>query len=89
MKLTSLMRDMAVEFTELGANNGTYRLNAANYFGGPELTMRTINQLLGMNIEKYVLVNFTGFTQICEALGGIEMDITQEEMEQINHKHAI
>ena len=85
VKLTSLMRDMAVEFTELGANNGTYRLNAANYFGGPELTMRTINQLLGMNIEKYVLVNFTGFTQICEALGGIEMDITQEEMEQINH----
>ena len=84
VKLTSLMRDMAVEFDDLGANNGTYRLNAANYFGGPELTMKTINELLGMNIEKYVMVNFTGFTQICEALGGIEIDITEEEMEQIN-----
>lgn len=85
VKLTSLMRDMAVEFTDLGANNGTYRLNAANYFGGPEMTMRTINQLLGMNIEKYVMVNFTGFTQICEALGGVEMDITEAEKDQINH----
>ena len=84
VKLTSLMRDMAVEFTDLGANNGTYRLNAANYFGGPELTMKTINELLGMNIEKYVMVNFTGFTQICEALGGIEMDITEAEMNEIN-----
>ena len=46
--------------------------------------MKTINELLGMNIEKYVMVNFTGFTQICEALGGIEIDITEEEMEQIN-----
>lgn len=84
VKLTSLMRDMAVEFDDLGANNGTYRLNAANYFGGPELTMKTINELLGLNIEKYVMVNFTGFTQICEALGGIEMDITEAEKEQIN-----
>ena len=84
VKLTSLMRDMAVEFDDLGANNGTYRLNAANYFGGPELTMKTINELLGLNIEKYVMVNFTGFTQICEALGGIEMDITESEMNEIN-----
>ena len=84
VKLTSLMRDMAVDFTDLGTNNGTYRLNAANYFGGPELAMKTINQLLGMNIEKYVMVNFTGFTQICEALGGIEMDITEAEMNEIN-----
>ena len=84
VKLTSLMRDMAVEFTDLGSNNGTYRLNAANYFGGPEFTMKTINELLGMNIEKYVMVNFTGFTQICEALGGIEMDITESEMNEIN-----
>lgn len=84
VKLISLMRDMAVEFDDLGANNGTYRLNAANYFGGPELTMKTINELLGLNIEKYVIVNFTGFTQICEALGGIEMDITEAEKEQIN-----
>ena len=85
VKLTSLMRDMAVEFDDLGANNGTYRINAANYFGGPEMAMKTVNELLGLNIEKYVMVNFTGFTQICEALGGIEMDITLAEKDQINY----
>ena len=31
------------------------------------------------------MVNFTGFTQICEALGGIEMDITESEMNEINN----
>ena len=85
VKLSSLMRDIAVEYDDLGANNGTYRLNAANYFGGPALAMKTINELLDLNIQNYVMVNFTGFTQIVEALGGIEMDITEEEMNQINH----
>src|SRR5699024_2167500 len=80
----SLMRDIAVDYDDLGAHNGTYRLNAANYFGGPELAMKTINELLGLNIQNYVLVNFTGFTQIVEALGGIEMDITEAERDQIN-----
>ena len=78
------MRDIAVDYDDLGAHNGTYRLNAANYFGGPELAMKTINELLGLNIQNYVLVNFTGFTQIVEALGGIEMDITEAERDQIN-----
>jgi LCP family protein required for cell wall assembly len=84
VKLTSLMRDMAVEFDNLGANNGTHRLNSANYFGGPKLAVKTINEHLDMNIDSYVLVNFTAFTQIAEALGGIEMDITEAEMHHIN-----
>ena len=51
VKLASLMRDIAVDYDDLGAHNGTYRLNAANYFGGPELAMKTINELLGLNIQ--------------------------------------
>lgn len=85
VKLTSLMRDTAVDYEAMGIHDGVERLNAANAYGGPNLVMKTVNELLDMNIEGYVLVNFTGFTQICEGLGGIEMDITQEEMEQINH----
>ncbi|NLF28024.1 MAG: hypothetical protein GX592_09015 [Clostridiales bacterium] len=84
VKLTSLMRDIAVEFDSLGKNNNTYRLNAANFFGGPKLTIKTINELLDMNIDSYVMVNFYGFTQMAEALGGIEMTITEDEMKQIN-----
>ena len=88
VKLTSILRDVAVTFDDIGQYNGTYRLNAANYFGGPKLVMKTINECFGMNIQYYVMVDFTSFSVIAEKLGGIDITISQEEMEQIN-KNAI
>jgi LCP family protein required for cell wall assembly len=88
IKLSSIMRDTAVDFTDIGQYNGTYRINAANYFGGPELAMRTVNELFGMNIEYYAMVDFTSFSIIAEKLGGIDITITEAEMEQIN-KNAL
>ena len=84
VKLTSIMRDLAIDYDDIGQYNGTYRINAANYFGGPELAMKTVNEHFGMNIQYYVMVNFFGFQEIAERLGGIEIDITEAEMEQIN-----
>ncbi|MBQ3575571.1 MAG: LCP family protein [Clostridia bacterium] len=84
VKLSSIMRDTAVVYDDLDEHNGTYRINAANYFGGPKYAMQIVNECFDMNIEHYVTVNFFGFQKIAEALGGIEMDITKEEMEQIN-----
>lgn len=84
VKLASIMRDLAIDFTDLGKYNGTWRMNAANYFGGPNLTMRTVNEKFGMNIQYYVLVNFFGFQRIAERLGGIDIDISEEEMNEIN-----
>ena len=88
VKLTSVMRDTAVEFDDLEDYNGVYRINAANFFGGPNYTMKTINELLDMNIQNYVIVNFFGFQRIAQALGGIEVDITEAEMQNIN-KNAV
>lgn len=85
VKLTSIMRDLAVKFDNLGKYNGTYRINAANYFGGPELAIKTVNECFDMNIEHYVMVNFFGFQKIAQALGGIEVNISEEEMNHINH----
>ena len=62
----------------------TYRINAANYFGGPNLAMRTVNEKFNMNIQSYVMVNFYGFQRIAERLGGIDIDISEEEMNSIN-----
>ena len=84
VKLTSIMRDLAVEFNDLGKNSGTYRINSANYFGGPEYAMKTVNECFDMNIQHYVSINFFGFQDIAHALGGITVDITQEEMVEIN-----
>lgn len=86
VKLTSIMRDLAVYFGNLGSNSATYRINAANYFGGERLAMKTVNECFGMNIDKYVRVNFYGFQQIAQMLGGIDIDITEAEMEEINYR---
>ena len=86
VKLTSIMRDTAVEFDDLGKYSGTYRINSANYFGGPELAMKTVNECFGMNIQNYVTVNFFGFQKVAQALGGIEVDISEAEMDEINKR---
>lgn len=84
VKLSSIMRDLAIEYTDIGEYNGTYRINAANYFGGPNLAMRTVNEKFGMNIQYYVLVNFFGFQKIAQRLGGVDIDITEAEKDKIN-----
>lgn len=84
VKLTSIMRDLGVTFDNLGEFNGTYGINAANFFGGPKLAMKTVNELFEMNIQNYVMVNFFGFGKIAQRLGGVEVDITEDEMNIIN-----
>lgn len=85
VKLTSVLRDLAVDFKALGYDElSTYRINSANYFGGPEMAMKTVNELFGLNIEKYVLVNFFAFQDVVNAIGGITLDITEAEMNKIN-----
>ena len=84
VKLASIMRDLAIEYTDIGQWNGTYRINAANYFGGPNLAMRTVNEKFNLNIQYYAMVNFFGFQKIAQRLGGIDIDITEEEMNKIN-----
>ena len=48
--------------------------------------MKVVNQYLDMNIQNYVIVNFFGFQKIAQALGGIEVNITEAEMNEINKK---
>lgn len=80
VKLTSLQRDVVVEIE----GHGRTKLNAAYAYGGPELTMRTVNETFGMNIMRYVVVDFTAVVQLVDALGGIEVDISEDEMRHIN-----
>lgn len=86
VKLSSIMRDTNVRLDNIGKYSGDHRINAANYFGGPNLAMKTVNDLFNMNIEYYVMVNFFGFQKIAEKLGGITIDITEAEMNEINYR---
>lgn len=85
VKLTSIMRDTAMYMGEFGDQSGLYRMNVACYAGGPEYLMQFLNDNLNLNISSYVMVDFTSFSTIAEKLGGIEIDISQAEMEEINY----
>lgn len=78
--MTSLLRDMYVAIPGYEGN----RLNAAYAFGGPELLMETIGQNLGINVNRYVLVNFEAFANLVDAVGGVDLELTSEELEYVN-----
>ncbi len=80
VKLSSIMRDTAVT---IGDHKNT-RINNAYFYGGAQLAMKVVNEYFGMNIQNYVYVDFAGFAKIAEILGGIDIDITQNEMDMIN-----
>lgn len=80
VKLTSLQRDLWVEIP----GHGKGKLNAAYAYGGPELTMRVINETFDMNLMRYAVVDFTALVRMVDALGGIEVDISEDEMRHIN-----
>ncbi|MDY3360007.1 MAG: LCP family protein [Clostridium celatum] len=76
LKITSLMRDSYVNIEGYGYD----KLNHAYAFGGPELSIKTINQTFGLNIEDFVAVDFASLPIIIDVLGGIEIEITDEEL---------
>lgn len=80
IQMTSLLRDMYVEIPGHDGN----RLNAAYAFGGPELLMETIEQNLGITVNRYVLVNFEAFANLVDAVGGVDLELTNEEVQYVN-----
>lgn len=66
--LFSVLRDTYVEIPE----HRKGRINTAITLGGPDLAMKTIGNLLGMDIQYYVYADFQGFIKLVDALGGID-----------------
>ena len=77
--MISFPRDSYVKIPEYRAPDGTTvpagrnKLNAAYSIGGPQLAVATIEQNTGIRIDHYVEVNFAGFEQIVNAVGGVEV----------------
>ncbi len=79
-KLASVMRDTLVNIP----GHGEGKLNAAYAHGGPELVMRTLNENLKLNRLHYVAVDFTALVDVVDAIGGVELNVTEAEMQRIN-----
>ncbi|MEU9102714.1 LCP family protein [Streptomyces sp. NPDC048361] len=57
---------------------GKNKLNAAFSTDGPELLVRTIEANTGLHIDHYAEIGFAGFANIVDAVGGVELDISQD-----------
>lgn len=82
VKLVSFMRDSWVYLPERGWS----RINAATVYGGTGLLINTINYNFDLDIQNYVQVKFDDFRKIIDIIGGIDVELTQQEINYINRK---
>jgi LCP family protein required for cell wall assembly len=80
LKMTSFMRDMYVSIPGHQAN----KLTVAYSIGGPALTVQTIENGFGVDIDRYVLISNDSFNKIIDRLGGVTVEITSAEARLIN-----
>lgn len=63
------------------------KVNSAYYRGGANLLVQTIEQNFGIKIDDYAAVDFEMFTALVDGLGGIEVEVTENEADYINNRH--
>lgn len=73
----SFLRDTLVDIDGYGKS----RLGHTYAYGGVGLTINTLNQQFGLDIQNYVTINFENLVNIIDELGGIEVTLTEEEAE--------
>lgn len=83
VKLLSVYRDTYVYVTENG-NKKLDKITHAYSYGGAQNTLKSLNEALDLNITEYVTVNFDAVIAAVNALNGVEIDITSEELKFIN-----
>ncbi|NDI35006.1 LCP family protein [Chengkuizengella sediminis] len=72
--LFSILRDT---YVDIPGHWGT-KINAALVFGGPNLAMETVSNFTGLPIQYYVYVDFEGFTELVDAIGGVEFYVEKD-----------
>ena len=80
IKLVSVYRDTLLDLSE-----GTYqKCNAAYSYGGPVLAINMLNMNLDLDIQDYVTVDFGAIADAIDLLGGVEIELTEEELPYLN-----
>ncbi len=80
IKMLSLMRDTYVAIP--GHDNN--KLNATFSIEGADLTVRTIQLNYGIQIDRYAIVDFSSFKDIIDTLGGLDIELTEDEVDYVN-----
>lgn len=80
IKLCSLMRDIYLDLPDGGKSN----LNYTILDGGISSILKAINYNFNLSVDKFVQVDLRRLPKIIDALGGVEIEITNEELQYIN-----
>jgi LCP family protein required for cell wall assembly len=64
--------------------NGTNKINAAYAFGGAKLQVETVEDFLGIDIDHVAIVDFNGFRDLIDAIGGVEVDLDSKVCNEIS-----
>ncbi len=70
----SIPRDTRAAIPGVGVN----KINAAYAFGGPGLTIRAVEDLLGVRVDYYIKLGPASFARLVDAIGGVEVDVEKE-----------
>ncbi|WP_202412348.1 LCP family protein [Halobacillus litoralis] len=96
MTMTSIPRDLKVDIpaSKVGEKyGGSHKINAAytigeiSGYGAEKLTIETVEDYLDIPIDKYASVNFEGFAEIVDVLGGVTVDVKQGFWERSHLQH--
>lgn len=79
--LTSIYRDT---YLKLGDTTTYDKITHACVYGGPEMTMKSLNQAMDIDLENFAIVNFKAVADVVDAVGGIKVDVQQGEIQQLN-----
>ena len=80
LSLISLMRDLYVPIPGYLSN----RINVPYMLGGMDLLKKTIKHNFGVTVDGCIEVDFNGFMDVVELVGGVDMELTQEEADHLN-----
>ena len=81
LKLSSIIRD---SYVVIPGREKKDKINHAYAFGGPQLALKTLNENFNLNLDQFVTVNFSSLPKIIDNIGGIKLDITNDELKFIN-----
>jgi LCP family protein required for cell wall assembly len=71
--ILSIPRDLFVDIPGYGLN----RVNAAYVFGGPDLSVNTVQYNLGVRVNYYVMIEFNVFVTLVNQIGGVDVNVTK------------
>lgn len=83
INMTSFFRDTWT-YMDIGGNGRYGKLNSSYYYGSDEALIDTLEKDFKIDIDYYVAVDFSSFTDIINALGGLTVEVQQYEAEYIN-----